>query len=39
MKLVTKNEEYNNEVRKKTSIIKLMELNYAEESKSLLNKL
>ena len=39
LKLVTKNEEYNNEIRKKTSIIRLMELNYGEESKSLLSKL
>jgi hypothetical protein len=37
--MVTKNEEYNNEVRKKTSIIKILDLNYAEETKCVLAKL
>jgi hypothetical protein len=39
LKLVTKDEEFNNEVRKKTSIINVMELSYAEEAKSLVTKL
>ena len=39
VKLVTKEETFMNEARKKTSIIKVMDLNYAEESKTLLNKL
>lgn len=39
VKLVTKEETFMNEARKKTSIIKVLDLNYAEESKTLLNKL
>jgi ribosomal protein L29 len=30
LRLVTKNEEYNNETRKKTGIIKVLNLNYGE---------
>lgn len=39
LRMVTKNEEFNNEMRKKTNIIKLVELNYAEESRLVLSKL
>lgn len=38
LKLVTKNEEFQGNVRKKTSIIKVSEVNYAEEAKLLLEK-
>lgn len=38
LKLVTKNEEFQGNVRKKTSIIKVSEVNYAEETKLLLEK-
>lgn len=39
VKLVTKSEVYNEEERKKTNVIKLMDLNYAEESKIILTRL
>ena len=38
-KMITKNEEYNNEFRKKTTIIKIMNLSYANEAQSLAKKL
>lgn len=38
LRLVTKNEEFNGTVRKKTTIIKVIELNYAEETKAILER-
>lgn len=37
--MVTNNEEYNNEVRKKTKIISVKPVNYGEEAKALLSHL
>jgi hypothetical protein len=39
LRLVTKNEEFNGIVRKKTTIIKILDLNYADETRLLLDKL
>lgn len=39
LKMVTKNEEYNNDIKKKTTIIKIMNLNYANEAQSLAKKM
>ncbi len=36
LKMVTNNEEYNNEMRKKTKIIDILPLNYAAEAKNAL---
>jgi hypothetical protein len=38
MRFVTKSEEYNGAPRKNTKVIKVMDLNYAEETKLLLEK-
>lgn len=38
-KLVTKSESYNNEVRKKTNIIKILPLDYGEEANALHSKI
>ena len=39
MLLLTKNEEFNKEMRKKTSVIKIVNWSYAEETKSVLSRL
>lgn len=39
VRMITKSEVYNNEERKKTNMIKVLDLNYAEEAKIILNRL
>jgi hypothetical protein len=38
VRMVTKNEEFNGAVRKKTTVIRVIDINFAEETKNLLEK-